>query len=131
MAENQIVICDTNIIIELFKDSEEVKKRCLSMGVNNLCISAITVGEFYYGTLNKKEIPLIKKHLEKFAILPITEPISKIFIDLMRKYCLSHKPFIGDMLIAATALHHNIEIYTLNRKDFHFIPDLKLHSVKT
>lgn len=36
------------------------------------------------------------------------------------------KPFIGDMLIAATALHHEIEIYTLNTKDFQFIPDLKL-----
>ncbi len=131
MAENQTVICDTNIIIELFKANEEVRNACLSIGMNNLCISAITVGEFYYGALNKKEIPLIKKHLEKFAILPITEPISKIFTDLMRKYCLSHRPFIGDILIAATALYHNIEIYTLNRKDFHFISDLKLYSIKS
>lgn len=68
MAENQAVVCDTNIIIELFKDHEGVKQNCLS-----------------------------------------------------------HKPFIGDMFIAATALHFDIELYTLNQKDFHFIPELKLY----
>lgn len=136
MAENQTVICDTNIIIELFKDNEEVKEACLSIGINNLYVSSITVGEFYYGALNKKEIPRIKRHLEKFINLPISEPISAIFMDLMRKYCLSHKPFIGYILIAATALHYDIKLYTLklytlNRKDFHFIPNLKLHTANS
>jgi predicted nucleic acid-binding protein len=130
MAEDRAVVCDTNIIIELFKGNEEVKQHCLSIGINNLCISTITVGEFYYGALNKKEIPLIRQHLQRFAILPITEPISTIFNDLMRQYCLSHRPFIGDMLIAATALHHGWDIYTLNQKDFHFIPDLTLYQTK-
>lgn len=128
MAEDQPVVCDTNIIIELFKDTEEVKKNCLNIGVENLCISTVTIGEFYYGALNKEEIPLIEKHLEKFAILPVTEHISRRFTDLMRTYCLSHRPFIGDMFIAATAMHFDIELYTLNKKDFHFIPDLKLHT---
>lgn len=129
MAEHKPVVCNTNIIIELFKDNKDVKKACLTtIGVNNLVISSITVGEFYYGALNKKEIPRIQKHLEKFAVLPITEPISLIFIKLMREYSLSHKPFISDMLIAATAIYHDIEIYTLNHKDFQFIPNLKLLS---
>ncbi len=131
MAGNQAVVCDTNIIIELFKGNEEVKKNCLEIGVNNLCVSTITVGEFYYGTLNKKEMPLIEKHLKKFSILAINESVSDIFADLMRKYCLSHRPFIGDMLIAATALHHDLEIYTLNQKDFHFIGGLKLYPLES
>ncbi|WP_373523698.1 type II toxin-antitoxin system VapC family toxin [Aquiflexum sp.] len=126
MAGNQAVICDTNIIIELFKDNQKVKETCLEIGINNLYVSPITIGEFYYGALNKREIPLLNKHLERFGILPLNENISSIFVDLMRKFCLSHKPFIGDMLIAATALHYEIEIYTFNTKDFHFIPNLKL-----
>ena len=93
-----------------------------------MCFSSITIGEFYFGALNKRELPLIDRHLNKFGILPVNEKISAIFVDLMYKYCLSHKPFIADMLIAATALHHDIEIYTLNRKDFNFIPDLKLYT---
>jgi len=106
-------------------------KTCVKIGINNLCISSITVGEFYYGALNKNEIPLINKHLNRFAILPVNENISAIFVNLMHRYCLSHKPFIGDMLIAATALYHDMEIYTFNKKDFHFIPDLKLYTIST
>lgn len=128
MEKIQPVIIDTNIVIELFKDNEEVKRSCLEIGINNLCVSSITIGEFYYGALNKREIPLINKHLSRFATLPVNEDISTIFVKLMHNYCLSHKPFIGDMLIAATALYHDIEIYTNNKKDFYFIPDLKLYT---
>ena len=131
MAKDQAVICDTNIVIELFKNNSEVVEACLGIGVNNLCISSITVGEFYFGALDKKEIISIRKHLEQFAVLPVNESVSFIFVELMQKYCLSHKPFIGDMLIAATALFYDIEIYTLNRKDFHFISNLKLYNTES
>jgi len=46
----------------------------------------------------------------------------------MQNYCLGYKPFIGDMLIAATALYYDVEIYSLNRNDFHFISNLKLYN---
>jgi len=71
MAKDRGVICDTNIVIELFKNNNKVVKECLDIGVNNLCISAITVGEFYYGALNKREIKSIRKHLSqlRFFIL--------------------------------------------------------------
>lgn len=128
MAQNQTVICDTNIIIELFKGNERIQNNCLAIGLENLSISSVTVGEFYYGALNKKEISLIKNHLEKFAVVPVSEPISNLFMKLMQTYCLSHKPFIGDMFIAATAIHFDVQLYTLNHKDFHFIPELTLHS---
>ena len=36
MAGSQPVICDTNIVIELFKDNEVVKEQCLQIGINNL-----------------------------------------------------------------------------------------------
>jgi predicted nucleic acid-binding protein len=48
-------------------------------------------------------------------------------VNLVKTYCLSHKLELADALIAATAIHHNVELYTLNRKDFVFIPNLKLY----
>lgn len=120
-------MCDTNIVIELFKGNEQVKNTCLAIGENNLVISAITVGEFYFGALNKKEIPIIRKHLEKFATVHLTPAISVLFTDLMAKYCLSHKPFVPDMLIAASCLHYNIPLFTHNVKDFQFIPEIELY----
>ncbi|MBK7896587.1 MAG: PIN domain-containing protein [Anaerolineaceae bacterium] len=44
----------------------------------------------------------------------------------METYSLSHKLSIPDALIAATALVHNLELFTLNIKDFRFIPGLTL-----
>ncbi len=35
---------------------------------------------------------------------------------------------ITDMLIAATAMNYNLELYTLNTKDFKFIPNMRLYS---
>lgn len=127
MAEKQIVIVDTNIVIELFKGNKKIRTLCEKIGENRLYISAITVGEFYFGALNKKEVPLIKKHLEKFPWISINEDISRIFTDLMIRYSLSHRPYIGDMLIAATALYFDIPVFTLNTKDFRYIKGLKLY----
>lgn len=127
MAEKPIVVIDTNIVIELFKGNKKVKAKCEKIGESRLYISDITVAEFYFGALNKKEIPLLKKHLDKFPWIPINEGISKLFTDLMITYSLSHRPYIGDMLIAATALYFDVPVYTLNTKDFKYIKGIKLY----
>ena len=62
-----------------------------------------------------------------FVICNINDTIIHIFLDLMKKYSLGYKPFIGDMLIAASAIHYNIELFTLNIKDFDFIPELHIY----
>ena len=35
MAKDQVVICDTNFVIELFKNREEVKRTCLDIGIKS------------------------------------------------------------------------------------------------
>lgn len=126
MEGTNMVICDTNILIELFKNNEKVKARTKEIGINNLAVSAVSIGEFYYGAFDKREMQRINKHLTHYKTLNLTPEMTEIFINLMHKYSLSHKPFIGDMLIAATALANNAELFTLNLKDFKFIPEIKL-----
>lgn len=46
----------------------------------------------------------------------------------METYSLSHKLSLPDALIAATAIEHDIPLYTLNLKDFRFISMLQLHT---
>jgi predicted nucleic acid-binding protein len=69
----------------------------------------------------------IKKHLSALHVLGIDTAVCQQFLHLMETYSLSHKFSIPDALIAATALIHQLELYTLNVKDFHFIPGLNLH----
>lgn len=59
--------------------------------------------------------------------LPIQPEISNMAVDLVEHYCLSHKMDIEDALIAATAIFHEIELFTLNLKDFTFIPGIKIY----
>jgi predicted nucleic acid-binding protein len=121
-----MIICDTNIILELFKNKEDSIEKFKNIGTENLSISAITVGEFYFGALDKRELQQILKHLLNYEILNLTPEITLIFLELMKKFSLSHRPFIGDMLIAATALYFDYPLLTLNVKDFQYIPNLRL-----
>ena len=124
-----MVILDTNIIIELFKNNSEIKENIRGIGIDNLSISIITIAELYFGAFNKAELSKIKKHLQFYQHLDITPDISRIFLNLMNDFSLSYRPFIGDMLIAATAIHHNLELFTLNQKDFVFIDNLNLYKL--
>ena len=45
----------------------------------------------------------------------------------MGKYVLSHKLVLPDGFIAASAVAHDIELFSLNIKDYKFIEGLKLY----
>jgi predicted nucleic acid-binding protein len=126
MTEKKIVLCDTNIIIELFKGTSEVVDQIRSIGDHSVYLSSITVAEMYYGALNKNELNKIRKRLNQIVHIPVSEGVSDVFEDLMFKYSLSYKIRIPDAIIAATDLYYSIPLYTLNTKDFKFIPDLIL-----
>lgn len=126
MARQKIIVCDTNIVIEYFKQNFSVMNEMEKIGYENLAVSSITIGEMYFGALNKQELIKIKNRILKFIPLEINEATTNIFIDLMYDYALSHKISIPDALIAATAISNKFELYTLNKKDFRFIKGLEL-----
>ena len=86
----------------------------------------LTVAEFLVGARNKQEIRRIRKHLDYYTMLPITSEITEVFVNLFQEYSLSHKPSIPDTLIAATSLHYELSVLTLNKKDFRYFPGIKL-----
>ena len=126
-----MVLCDTNILIEFYKNRTPVTQELRHLGQDQLAISIVTQAELYYGALDKAELQKIKQHLSLLHRLPIDIPISNTFLQLMETYSLSHKLSLPDALIAATALAHDIELYTLNEKDFNFISTLKLYQPVT
>ncbi len=122
-----MILCDTNVLIEFYKGNPPIVEALRQIGVSNLAISVITQAELYYGALNKAELLKIQKHLNLLHNLPIDPPVSIQFIQLMERYSLSHKLTIPDALIAATALVGDLELYTLNIKDFRFVEHLTLY----
>jgi tRNA(fMet)-specific endonuclease VapC len=120
------VLLDSNIIIDVYNGNNDVKEVLLKIGVANLCISAITYGETVIGALDKRDLSKWRSHLNKYALLSINEPISTLFVGLLNKFALSHHLNVPDAIIAATAIHYRIPLFTSNIRDFKFIPNLQL-----
>lgn len=91
-----------------------------------LAISVITEMELIFGGRDKYDLSVLKRILSRFKILQIDEEISHRTSALVEKYSLSHRLAIPDAFIAATAIESDSDLATLNRRDFHFIEDLRL-----
>ncbi len=131
MAKKKIVLCDTNILIELSKNNQEVSAKLKNIGYSNIAVSSVSAGEFIYGALNKAELAKIRKALNAIQIIHVNEAVSEKTLALLENYSLSHNLDVPDALIAATALVHNIQLYTLNVKDFRFIESILWYGSKS
>lgn len=125
--ENSVILCDTNVIIEVLKGRQETIEEIERIGLGNLGISAITVMELYFGALNKRELNRIKNNLESLQIFHVDSDISEVAVDLREQYSKNFHLQIPDAIIAATSLVYEIELFTYNLKDFKFIKGIRLH----
>ena len=82
MAERDIMIlCDTDVIIEILKGNKRTINIIESIGLENIAISSVTVMELYFGALNKRELNKIKKHLQALNIVHFDTDISESAIN--------------------------------------------------
>ena len=78
MAEANVILCDTNILIEFYKGRADVIETLSAAGVSNLAVSVITVGELYFGARDKRELKSLRENLSLLQQLPIDEEISRL-----------------------------------------------------
>ena len=97
------------------------------IGLPELAVSIISVGELYFGARDRRELLKIKKHLASLRQIPMDQETSELVLSLLETYALSHRLNLPDAVIAATALRHSLSLYTLNVKDFRFIEGLSLY----
>lgn len=126
-----MILCDTNILIEFYKNNHAIVQELRFIGPSEIGVSVITQAELYFGAINKQELASIRQHLSLIQRYPVDSAISEEFIRLMEGFALSHGLKIPDALIAATTIVHKLEFYTLNTKDFRFIPGIQLYSPQT
>ena len=103
-----------------------------SFAKNDLAISLITYGEIYegihFGRDPQKTTDVFQRFLRSVVILPLTQPIMQQFARIRGELRRTGK-IIGDfdILIAATAIRHNLTLLTRNTRDYQRIPELKLY----
>jgi len=131
MANRKKCLVDTSVLIALFRKNEDAKKALDSLDANNTCICDITFLEILAGcfTVEKRDYTL--NSLEAYKLLKNNEKVSDKSIRLMKRYCVQRigQPILRlpDCLIAAFAIHYDMEFLTFNKKDFDFIQGISLH----
>ena len=95
-------------------------------------MSAVSVGELYHGAYRSQARERHLKNIEQrvlpaVTILPYDLPVARIFGQVRAELERSGARLDdADLQIAATALHHGIELVTGNVRHFARIPDLRL-----
>jgi len=123
-----LIICDTNIFISLFRNIQQTVEELEIIGSENVLIPSVSVMELYRGMQNKKEMAEMQKKINSYNILHFNEDVSKNAIDIINKFKLSHNIQIPDAIIAAMSIVYDLELFTYNKKDFKFIPGIKLYT---
>ena len=97
-----------------------------------LAVSIVSYGELFEGALGdanpQAELERCRALLDRFAMVPLSDPIMERFART-RKQLREAGQLIPDLdlLIAATAVHHDLTLLTRNLRHFARIPDLKLY----
>ena len=130
--EQKLVLCDTDVLVEYFRKNVDVIQLIDGIGSENIFASVITKIELLQWANTKEKLRQINKRIEKFAFIEIELATSQIFAEIFEKYFLEYGCKIPDTLIAATAINYDIELFTLNKKHYHFYKGLRLfkHQLK-
>lgn len=118
-------LIDTNVISHLFADRLPKKglEFVASVVNDNFLVSVAVEIEVLTFHETPGKMPLIEEFMGLATILPLDSNVTKKAIELRRN---NRKMKLGDAIIAATALVHNLVLITNNTKDFTHIPELEL-----
>lgn len=122
-----MVLCGTNILFHAFNGNVTTIKALEEIGFANILLSSITTMELLQGMGNKAELAQMKKKIKYYDIIHFDSHISQKSIDLIESFKLSHHLQIPDAIIGATAIVNEIELFTYNKKDFDFMPNIMLY----
>jgi len=120
------VLVDSDVLIWHLRGYPQATRRLDQLA--SFTLSAVSYLELLQGMRNQAELAAVRKMLQrrKASILPITGAITQRAIALMEELTLSHGLRMGDALIAATALEHDLTLFTGNTRHFAAIAQLKI-----
>jgi tRNA(fMet)-specific endonuclease VapC len=123
---------DTNAFIRVLnKRSAKLVTRFMECDPKEIALSAIVKSELVFGALNSERVEANLETLEQFLkphpVIEYTASCANAYGQLRAHLRRAGTP-IGplDMLIAATALTHDLTLVTHNTREFSRIPELKL-----
>lgn len=126
-------LVDSDWVADYLKGRQQAVDLIARLGEEGLAISMITFGEIYegifYGGNPRENERGFLQFLRFVDVVPLNRLVMKRFARIRGE--LRHRgQLIGDpdLLIAATALQHDLTLLTRNLSHFQRVPELKLYS---
>ena len=125
-------ILDTDWIINLLAGRKNAEEKIQQLDPQEIVISLITVAEIYESAFNyanpEAHIQTFRLFLNHFQLFNLNLSIMEKFVEI-RAHLRRRGQIISDfdILLGATALHHDLIVLTSNKKHFERIPDLKIY----
>lgn len=128
-------LIDTDWVIDHFNGRTSVTQRLEQLREEGLALSMISVAELWEGVFFSRDPKRSQAMLEQFlsgvVILALDEESCKQFGHLRGSLRQRGKRFGDfDLLIAASALCHNLTLLTNNRRHFENIEGLRMESLR-
>lgn len=129
-------LIDTDIFIYSLKGVQTVIDSFEERLNDPKSISIITYGELVYGARKsqreEKNMAQVRRTAEIFPIIDVSLAIIETF-GYLKATLEKTGTIVADMdlIIAATALAHNLILVTNNEKHFHHVPGLKIENWAT
>ena len=127
----ETILIDTSLFIDYYRKQKKELTVLVKLSEKyNFAISVITKFELLVGTFTKEQYSFWNNIFNDLTVFPIADKEVERSAEIV-KFLRKNNKMIGlqDILIAATAIENNLEIVSLNYKDFIRIPDLKLLSL--
>lgn len=126
-------LVDTDVVANGLKGREAEEILLKNLSPQGLAISLITYGEIYdgiyYGRDPQTNERIFRQFLRWVDVVSLNRTIMRGFAQI-RGHLRRSGQIISDpdILIAATAIYHDLTLITHNLRHFERIPDLKLYS---
>ena len=123
-------LLDTDICIYFNKKLFGIGERMLRIGLNRCMVSEITKAELLFGAANSRDVnknlEVVNLFLVDINVLPISDCLGTVAAEKarLRKAGLPLPDF--DLLIGATAIHHNMTLVTNNTRHFERLQGIRL-----
>ena len=115
------MLLDSNIIIYSAKPGDAALRSFLE-GIRRYVSVISYIESFGYQNLKPEEFQQLETIFRRTQILPLTDDIVEQAISLRQQRRMG----LGDSIIAATAITHNLTLVTHNTEDFRWIGGLEL-----
>ncbi len=126
-------LLDTDTLVFYLRGRDDVRQKLLSVPFGELCTSSVCIGELYYGAAKSQRRAERRAEVDRLRGLLTSLPLSNAETERFGALKASlenrgERLADADLMIAATALEHNLVVVTGNLRHYGRVGGLQIEN---